>query len=137
MGQNISNKMAESQKKTQLSLREIQLAISIAQARDLFQWMTAFTATVGTFGIIGFAKTKKPHGIIPLLPLSFVLAYQYDFAYGNKLQRIREEAGNIIREERNGSMKLVPPLGNLLIDEEDYKKIFRNKNQCGISKTKC
>ena len=34
-------------------------------------------------------RTKKPAAIAPLLPLTFVVAYQADLAYGTKLNRIK------------------------------------------------
>lgn len=35
----------------------------------------------------------------PILPLTIVIAYQADLAYGNKPQRIRAEASRILREQ--------------------------------------
>ena len=37
-------------------------------------------------------KKKMPGLAVPTIPLTVVLAYQYDMAYGNKLERIRAEA---------------------------------------------
>lgn len=36
-------------------------------------------------------KTKKPATLIPILPLSFIVGYQADFAYGNKITRVQGE----------------------------------------------
>ena len=33
-------------------------------------------------------KSKHPAVLAPLIPLSFVLAYQYDMSKGNKMERI-------------------------------------------------
>ena len=46
-------------------------------------------------------KTKKPSVIAPLLPLTFVVGYQADLAYGSKLSRINAEAENILMFERD------------------------------------
>ncbi len=35
----------------------------------------------------------------PLLPLSFLVGYQFDLAYGSKVNRIRAEADNIVMYE--------------------------------------
>lgn len=36
-----------------------------------------------------YIKTKNPAVIAPFLPLSFIVGYQADYAYGNKIDRIR------------------------------------------------
>ena len=36
-----------------------------------------------------FLKTKKPATLIPILPLSFIVGYQADFAYGDKITRVQ------------------------------------------------
>eukprot|EP01137_Pigoraptor_chileana_P016086 Opistho-2@72586 len=121
----VPEKMVERQRETQLQLREVQMAVAQAQARDTVLWLSAFTATVGILGTAAFIKTRRPTGFIPLLPLSFVTAYNYDFAYGNKIDRIREEAGRILLLERDPStVRFLPPLHNLLIGEDDYRRIF-------------
>lgn len=38
-----------------------------------------------------FQKTKKPAILTALLPLTFIVLYQGDLAYGNKLQRINSK----------------------------------------------
>ena len=46
-------------------------------------------------------RTKKPAAIAPLLPLTFLVGYQADLAYGSKVNRIRAEAENILQYERD------------------------------------
>uniref|UniRef100_A0A8C4RDK7 Plasminogen receptor, C-terminal lysine transmembrane protein n=1 Tax=Eptatretus burgeri TaxID=7764 RepID=A0A8C4RDK7_EPTBU len=41
-------------------------------------------------------RRKQPRLLVPVIPLTFVLAYQYDFAYGHFIQRARHEAENIL-----------------------------------------
>ena len=36
-------------------------------------------------------RTKKPAALVPLLPLSFIMGYQLDMAFGNKMERITGE----------------------------------------------
>lgn len=35
-----------------------------------------------------FLRMKQPWVLAPLVPLSFVVAYQADLAYGNKMERV-------------------------------------------------
>ena len=48
-----------------------------------------------------YSRTKKPAAIVPLLPLTFLVGYQADLAYGSKVNRIRAEAENILQYERD------------------------------------
>ena len=47
-----------------------------------------------------YRRSGKPAALAPLLPLSFLVGYQGDLAYGTKLTRIRSEAENILMFER-------------------------------------
>eukprot|EP00730_Choanoeca_flexa_P011339 TRINITY_DN24670_c0_g1_i1.p1 TRINITY_DN24670_c0_g1~~TRINITY_DN24670_c0_g1_i1.p1 ORF type:complete len:145 (+),score=32.02 TRINITY_DN24670_c0_g1_i1:52-435(+) len=117
--------MVENTRNVQLKVREIQMATAIAQARDLLLFVGTFTATIGVGGTLAFLRTGSKAGLVPLLPLSFVTAYQYDFAYGNKLERVRQEAESILANERELLRgRLAPPEGNLLISTQDYSKLF-------------
>ena len=46
-------------------------------------------------------KTKRPAVVAPLLPLTFIVGYQADLAYGSKMNRIKGEAENILMFERD------------------------------------
>jgi hypothetical protein len=117
--------MAETQLNMQLKMREMQMATMIAQARDTFKFVAAFTGTVAAMGTLAFLRTGAKTGFIPLLPLSFVSAYHYDLAYGNKIERIRMDAEIILLQERHALRgKLAPPAHNLLITPYDYSKLF-------------
>ena len=48
-----------------------------------------------------YSRTKKPAAIAPLLPLTFLVGYQADLAYGTKVNRIRAEAENILQYEHD------------------------------------
>ena len=41
--------------------------------------------------LAGFAKTKNPAVLSPLIPLTFLVGYQGDMALGNKMERILSE----------------------------------------------
>ena len=48
-----------------------------------------------------YSRTKKPAAVAPLLPLTFLVGYQADLAYGTKVNRIRAEAENILQYEHD------------------------------------
>lgn len=83
----------------QNAMRERQMSMQLAGAREMFNWLATFygIATIGMFA--GFMKSKKLAVLIPFLPLSFVVGYQADYVYGGKVSRIREEAERIMKEE--------------------------------------
>ncbi|NXH09824.1 PLRKT protein, partial [Bucco capensis] len=63
-------------------------------------------------------KKKNPAVLLPIFPLNFVFAYQYDVGYGTLLQRIKADAENIMDTE---SALLELPKGPLTY--EDLEKI--------------
>ncbi|XP_023344503.1 plasminogen receptor (KT) [Eurytemora carolleeae] len=93
--------MLERQIHMQNQMRERMVASQIAGAREMFVWLGSFYAIAGTAMLAAFFRTKKPATIAPLLPLTFVVGYQADFAYGSKMNRIKAEAENIIQFERD------------------------------------
>ena len=91
--------MVERQLHSQNQMRERLLAMQIARARELLNWFTAFYAISVTSLSMSYRRTRKPGFLMPIIPLTFVLAYQADLAYGTKLQRIRAEAEHIMQHE--------------------------------------
>lgn len=85
----------------QNAMRERQMSMQLAGAREMFYWLASFygIATVAMFA--GFKRSKNPAALAPFLPLTFVVAYQADYVYGSKMSRIREEAENIMKEENS------------------------------------
>jgi len=74
-------------------------ALQVARAREMFYWWAAFYG-IGLAGAIAAVKRTKNRAIIfPFFPLTFIVAYQADLAYGNKLARIKAEADNIMQFE--------------------------------------
>ena len=135
MGSSISTAMEESMKKNsidmmiqqrdlQLKMREVQLATQFSIGKDRFHFFSAFYLTVIFGGVTKFIKTGNPNLMIPIVPLSFAWLYQFDMYYLNKMKRVREEAGRILKE--NNDM-FTPPLNNHLIDPKEYEKKFINK----------
>jgi len=89
----------ERQIQMQNQMRERVMAMQVARARELLYWFGTFYVFAGLGMIAGFCRTRKPGVLAPLLPLSFIVGYQADMAYGNKLHRIRLEAENIMQFE--------------------------------------
>ncbi|KAL9950451.1 hypothetical protein ACROYT_G042947 [Oculina patagonica] len=111
MDENMKNQqefMKENQKivlgrqlQMQNAMRERMMSMQLAGAREMFYWLASFygIATVAMFA--GFKKSKSPAALVPFLPLTFIVAYQADYVYGTKMSRIREEAEQIMKEERS------------------------------------
>ena len=47
------------------------------------------TATIGL--LAGYARTKNPAMLGPIIPFTFLVGYQADMALGNKMERILSE----------------------------------------------
>jgi len=80
-------------------MREQMMAMQLAKSRDVFVWFSSFYGITAVGLTVGFIKTRKPGFIAPLIPLSFVEAYQYDMAVGNKMERLQAEANRILAHE--------------------------------------
>lgn len=72
-------------------IKERETALEISRARELFYWLASFYG-VATVGLIGrFNSTKRAAVLAPIVPLSFLVAYYADLAYGTKIHRITGE----------------------------------------------
>uniref|UniRef100_A0A6U0Q327 Uncharacterized protein n=1 Tax=Prasinoderma coloniale TaxID=156133 RepID=A0A6U0Q327_9VIRI len=117
--------MIEGQREMQLKVRETQMALQIAGARELLPWLGCGLCTALLIGAAGIARGQGPGGGVAAVPLSFVTAYQYDWAYGGKMERIKAHAAAILAEERASSApRLAPPDGNSLVSGEAYARLF-------------
>ncbi|XP_076049230.1 plasminogen receptor (KT)-like [Oratosquilla oratoria] len=85
----------------QNEMREKMMAMQIARSRELLYWFGAFYALSSIGMIAGYRRTRKAGTLVPLLPLTFILGYQADLAYGSKLNRIKLEAENILSFEHD------------------------------------
>ncbi|NXG72896.1 PLRKT protein, partial [Baryphthengus martii] len=71
----------------QNQMRERQTAMQIAWTREFLKYFGAFYGLAAVCLTAGYEKNA---GLLsPILPLSFVFAYQYDMGYGTLLQRIK------------------------------------------------
>ncbi|NWU69575.1 PLRKT protein, partial [Pterocles burchelli] len=73
----------------QNQMRERQTAMQIAWTREFLKYFGTFFG-LAAIGLTAGAIRKKNLGVLlPVVPLSFILAYQYDMGYGTLLQRIK------------------------------------------------
>lgn len=121
-----SEDMLIKQRNLQLQIREIQLSTQFAMGKDRFYFFSGFYLTVFIVGMVKFKISKNPSLLLPLIPLSFAWAYQFDMYYLNKMERIRKEAGRILKY--NNEMFAVPE-SNRLISEDEYRKIFLKQKE--------
>lgn len=85
----------------QNQMREKQMAMQIAWTREFLKYYGTFFS-LAAFGLTaGAIKGKKPGLFIPIIPLGFVFAYQYDMAYGTLVHRMRGTAEEILEKEQN------------------------------------
>lgn len=91
-------------------IRERQMAMNLARQRDMTHFMGAFY-TVAVPLLVRAARNGSPAAAGPILPLTFLLAYNVDMAYGNKMVRIRAEAENILNDPEERAALLALPLG--------------------------
>ncbi|KYO20844.1 plasminogen receptor (KT) isoform X1 [Alligator mississippiensis] len=80
----------------QNQMRERQMAMQIAWTREFLKYFGLFFGLTAVGLTTGAMKKKKPGLLLPIVPLSFILAYQYDMGYGTLLQRMKGEAEKIL-----------------------------------------
>ncbi|XP_076048283.1 plasminogen receptor (KT)-like [Oratosquilla oratoria] len=94
---------SESAGRTQEAVRcmaERQMAIQVAATRERLEWFLPFSMSSAAFLYYqGYVKTKSPVVMFPLIPMAFAFAWQLDFAYGNKGDRVKEMAERIMLNE--------------------------------------
>lgn len=113
----------ERQMVMQNAMRERAMAVQLARARDLFYWFGAFYATSALAIGRGISVTKNPRLAAPLLPLTFILGYQYDLAYGGKVERIQRMAEAMLEEE---SQLFLLPKGMPDFDEIEARRVGKS-----------
>lgn len=87
------NTNMEAQKKFQkqvlLKQRQLQLATQQAMGRERFKYYAVFSGLVCIGAIVRTYATKNPLYLIPIVPLSFLTAFQYDLYHGRMMYRIQ------------------------------------------------
>ncbi|KAJ3640142.1 hypothetical protein Zmor_003458 [Zophobas morio] len=81
-------------------LRDRMVALEIAKSRELFYWFGSFYLISLVGSIAAYSRKQRLVTLLPLVPLTFVTAYQADLAYGNKIHRILVEAEHIMQFEQ-------------------------------------
>ncbi|KAF6327880.1 plasminogen receptor with a C-terminal lysine [Rhinolophus ferrumequinum] len=119
----------ERQLMMQNEMRERQMAMQIAWSREFLKYFGTFFGIAAISLTAGAIKRKTPAFLFPLVPLSFVLTYQYDLGYGTLLQRMKGEAENILETEKS---KLQLPKG--MITFESLEKSRREQSKFFIDK---
>ncbi|XP_019582727.1 plasminogen receptor (KT) isoform X1 [Rhinolophus sinicus] len=119
----------ERQLMMQNEMRERQMAMQIAWSREFLKYFGTFFGIAAISLTAGAIKRKRPAFLFPLVPLSFVLTYQYDLGYGTLLQRMKGEAENILETEKS---KLQLPKG--MITFESLEKSRREQSKFFIDK---
>jgi len=105
---NIKSNVEDEIAKKMMMQREVQMAVNIARARDTLTifgsaWLTLVTGT----GIAYALKKPVPPVVgVPIVIGSLILGNVADMAYGNKLNRVVNEAEYIMEYERG---RFVPP----------------------------
>ncbi|CAG9855306.1 unnamed protein product [Phyllotreta striolata] len=107
-------------------MRERLVALEIAKSRELFFWFSAFYLTSFTWAVTCYRYKRKPVFLVPLVPLTFIIAYQADLAYGTKLHRIIVESEHILKFERD---LLQLPLGVPTASALDQKRMENDENK--------
>ncbi|XP_034239829.1 plasminogen receptor (KT) [Thrips palmi] len=118
--------MVERQLHSQNQMRERLMAMQIARARELLNWIAVFYAVSVTTLSMSYRRTRKPGFLMPIIPLSFILAYQADLSYGTKLHRIRAEAEHIMTHE---SENLFLPCGVPTVSSIDLARQVESERQ--------
>jgi len=117
--------MLERQLAMQNEMRERQMAALIAKSRDYFMfWMTFYS--IAATGLTAGALKGNKKLFAPLVPLTIVTAYNWDISYGNKLERIREEANRILDEE-HGLLEL--PHGMPSFSQVEAARLKQKSNE--------
>ncbi|XP_066502131.1 plasminogen receptor (KT) isoform X2 [Hoplias malabaricus] len=91
--------MMERQILMQNEMRERQMAMQIAWSREFIKYYGTFFGLAALGLTVGAVKRRKPGLFVPVVPLSMILAYQLDMAYGTLIHRMRDEAESIMVSE--------------------------------------
>ncbi|XP_075708095.1 plasminogen receptor (KT) [Rhinoderma darwinii] len=85
----------------QNQMREKQMAMQIAWTREFLKYYGTFFSLTALGLTAGAIKGKKPALFIPIVPLGFIFAYQYDMGYGTLVHRMKGTAEDILEKEQH------------------------------------
>ena len=110
----------EQRKVITLQSRETQMAFIFAKNKERFHWYGLLYS--GFTVILPVAQYRGHHYLAFTYVLStFSFWYQYDMYYGNKMERVRNEAERLLDEEPH-LFRL--PENNQLCNDEEYDTIL-------------
>ena len=95
--------------------------MQIALARERFTYYCYFYATVSPLLLLNAFRNKNPVYIGPLIPLTFILGFQYDMCYGKMMERARETADSLITEN---PYKFYLPEHSGIVSTTEYERIL-------------
>jgi hypothetical protein len=112
-------KQQHMQMRMQDRMRRTMVAQQMAFTRDLVHWMSGvYSATLVGVTAYTIKNRKFPKvAIVPLALFGTVIAYQADFAYGNKVERVNRMMNDDILTNKNYWFVPIDPEE----DEEDEK----------------
>ena len=113
------------QKELILKQRQMQMATQVAMGRERFWYYEKFVYTLSFFLVLGAIKNKNPQLLIPLIPLSFAYAFQYDMCYGTMMERAINTADTLVVDQ---PMKFVLPEHSGIVDRDEYFRIMNIKD---------
>jgi len=113
------------QREMSMKAREIQMAMNLAKTKEVLRWYAAGVGGWAVLACLAAKKLKNPAPLIPLYPLGFVVAFQYDMVYGDKMLRIKADAEEYLRDPEYLYDRFVPPEGNLMVDKDTYIDIVK------------
>ena len=80
-----------------------------------------FYSIVVPLAIMGAIKKKNPALIGPVIPLTFIGAFQYDMCYGTMMERARSTADNLIT---TNPYKFYLPEHSGIVSVPEYERIL-------------
>lgn len=101
-------------------IKQREMAKEIAKNREMFFWLSTFYVVTSMGLISKFRRMKRPAILAPLVPMTFVIGYYADLAYGTKVHRINAEAEMIMNHEEE---LLEWPSGIPTVSEIDQARI--------------
>lgn len=95
--------------------------MQIGLGRERLKYYAGFYCFAVPGCILGAIKKKNPALLGPIVPLSFMLMFQYDMCYGTMMERARAEADTLIVENPG---KFYLPAHSGIVTLEEYEKII-------------
>eukprot|EP01118_Nematostelium_gracile_P003193 TRINITY_DN13633_c0_g1_i1.p1 TRINITY_DN13633_c0_g1~~TRINITY_DN13633_c0_g1_i1.p1 ORF type:complete len:133 (+),score=33.66 TRINITY_DN13633_c0_g1_i1:24-422(+) len=101
MQKEMAEVQARNMRLNQEKMARMMVVQNMALTRERLNWMGGF-GILATLAALGHSiKTKHASPLtVPLVPYWTIIGYQWDFAYGDKVNRIKKEVDQIMKDER-------------------------------------